>query len=267
MSAELFRRGLVDSGRSLLGWCVGVAAYVILIAAIFPSIESSPEFDELIERYPDALKNLFGITEGGDFRSGAGFLDIELFGLMLPLLVLVLAIGAGARTLAGEEDAGRLELVLAHPLPRRDAVFAKGSAVAVTVAIVCAAAGVAILVFDPLVGLELSLGRLAAAIFGVAVLGVFHGWLALAVGGAVPSRALAIGVPAAVGAAGYLVSGLYREAEWLEPFRFASPFWLIGSSPLQNGIDAAGTLVVAVAAVVALVAGALLLERGDLQTP
>ncbi|HEY4620205.1 MAG TPA: hypothetical protein VIG93_00780 [Gaiellaceae bacterium] len=94
MAAELLRRGLRDHRRALVGWCFGIAAYVALVAAIFPSIESSPEFDKLVESYPDVLKSLFGIAEGGDITSGAGYLDVELFSLMLPLLVLVLAIGS-----------------------------------------------------------------------------------------------------------------------------------------------------------------------------
>ena len=97
---ELLRRGLGDHWRALVGWCIGVVAYVALVAAIFPSIESSPEFNELVESYPDALKALFGIAEGGDITSGAGYLDVELFSLMLPLLVIVLAIGSGARAFA-----------------------------------------------------------------------------------------------------------------------------------------------------------------------
>jgi len=246
---------------------VGVVAYIGLIAAIFPSIEGSAELDQLIENYPEILKNLFGITEGGDLTSGAGYLDAELFSFMLPLLVLVHAIGAGARAIAGEEDAGRLELVLAYPVRRRDAVLAKGAAVAASVAVLCLAAGLAMLVLDPVVGLELSLGNLAEAILGLAAIGLFHGWLALGVGAAVPSRALAIGVPAGVAAGGYLVNGLHGLAGWLDPFRFVSPFWLVGSSPLQRGVDALGTLAVVVAAVVVLVAGAALLERRDLQTP
>ena len=44
MATELFRRGLSDHRRSLLGWCVGIALYVVLLAAIFPSIQESPEF-------------------------------------------------------------------------------------------------------------------------------------------------------------------------------------------------------------------------------
>ena len=126
-------------------------------------------------------------------------------------------------------------------------MLAKGAAAATHVVVVCAVAGVVVLVFDPLVGLELSFGKLAQAIAGLVVLGVFHGWLALGVGAAVPNRTLAIAVPAGVAAAGYLVNGLHEQAGWLEPFRFVSPFWLVGSTPLQAGIDLWGTLVVAVA--------------------
>jgi ABC-2 type transport system permease protein len=213
------------------------------------------------------LKSLFGLSEGGDITSGAGYLDVELFSLMLPLLVLVLAIGSGARTFAGEEDAGRLELALSYPLRRRDAVLAKGGALAIEVVLVCVLAGIAIALFDPLVGLELSFGRLAAAVVFLALLGVFHGWLALAVGASVPSRALAIGLPTAVAAAGYLVNGLHGLAGWLDPFRFLSTFWLVGSAPLQNGIDPWGALVVLLASAVVLVGGSVLVERRDLQTP
>lgn len=267
MAAELLRRGLGDHWRALAAWCVGVAAYVALVAAIFPSIESSPEFDKLVESYPDVLKSLFGIAEGGSITSGAGYLDVELFSFMLPLLVLVLAIGSGARTIAGEEDAGRLELVLSYPLRRRDAVLAKGAAVAAEVVTVCVVIGIAIALLDPLVGLDLSLGRLAEALGALAALGLVYGWLALAVGAAWPSRALAIGIPAALAAGAYLVSGLHELAGWLDPFRFLSPFWLVGSSPLQRGADGWGVLAVVAAALAVLAAGSLLIERRDLETP
>jgi len=267
MAVELTRRGLRDHRRALVGWSLGVAAYVALIAAIFPSIEGSPELDELIASYPDVLKSLFGLESGASITSGPGYLDAELFGLMLPLLVLVLAIGSGARAIAGEEDAGRLELVLAYPLRRRDAVLAKGAAVAVEVLVVCVVAGLVLLAFDPLVGLDLSTTHVLEALASLAALGVLHGWLALGVGAAVPSRALAIGVPASLAAGAYLVNGLHGLAGWLDPFRFLSSFWLVGSSPLGGGVDLVGVLVVVAAALVLLVAGSLLIERRDLETP
>jgi ABC-2 type transport system permease protein len=267
VATELFRRGLRDHRRALVAWCVGVVAYVGLIVAIFPSVEGSPEFDELFETYPDILKELFGIVEGGSLTSGAGFLDAELFSFMLPIFVLFLAIGSGARTFAGEEDAGRLELVLSYPLRRRDAVLAKGLAVACEVLALCTAAGLTLLALDEPFGLELEAGRIGLAMLSLAALGLFHGWLALAVGAATASRGLAIGVPAGLAAVSYLVGGLHGLAAWLDPFRFASTFWLVGSSPLQGGAEPLGIAVVALTAVVALVAGAVLVERRDLETP
>jgi ABC-2 type transport system permease protein len=245
---------------------VGVVAYVGLIAAIFPSIEGSPELDDLLESYPEVLKSLFGITEGSSITSGPGYLDAELFSFMLPLLVLLLAIGSGARAFAGEEDAGRLELVLAYPLRRRDAVLAQGAAVGAEVLLVSLAAGLALLVLDPFVGLDLSAGRITAAMGSLLALGLLHGWLALAVGAATSSRALAIGVPTALAACGYLVSGLHAIAGWLDPFRFGSPFWLVGSSPLQGGTRTWGILVVLAVALPVLAAGSLLVERRDLRS-
>ena len=74
-------------------------------------------------------------------------------------------------------------------------------------------------------------------------------------------------MPAAVAAAGYLVGGLHELAGWLDPFRFLSAFWWIGSSPLQNGTHGWGVLVVAAAALAVLTAATLLVERRDLKVP
>ncbi len=266
-TAELFRRGVRDNGRSLLAWCVGGAAYVALISAIFPSIKDSPDLDKLIESYPDALKSLFGLSGNADISSGAGYIDAELFSFILPLFVLVLAIGAGARTLAGEEESGRLELVLAYPIRRRDAVLAKGAAVGLELAGFCAVTFAALAVASLLFGMDLPYGRLAGGVAGLGLLGLLHGWIAIAVGGAVPSRAVAIGVSAALAAGSYLVAGLHDLAGWLDPFRFVSSFWWVGQAPLQQGVHPWRLLLVAAAALIVLGVGALLIERRDLTTP
>jgi ABC-2 type transport system permease protein len=264
-ATELGRREVVDHLGALAGWCIGAVAYVVLIAAIFPSLAKSGALDKLVESYPDALKSLFGISGAGSLGSGAGFLDAELFGFMLPLLVLVLAIGAGARTFAGEEDAGRLELVFAYPIRRGGAVLAKGAAVAAEVAVVCAAAGVAIGVCGPIFDLGLSVANLAEAIAGLAVLGILFGWVGLATGAATGNHALAVALPSALAAGGYLVSGLHSLAGWLDPLRYLSAFWWLGSSPLQHGIRGSGAAVLAVAAAATLLGGAFLVGRRDLE--
>jgi ABC-2 type transport system permease protein len=266
IATEVLRRGLSDHRRSLLGWCGGIAVYILLLAAIFPSIKGSPELSDLLENYPEALKSLFGLTGAVDITRGAGFVDTELFSFMLPLLAIVLAIGSGARTLAGEEESGRLELVLAYPVSRRGAVVAKAAAVAVEVTVFCTVAYVALALASQVFDLGLPLGRLAGGLLGVFFLALLHGWLAIATGAALPSRALAIGIPAAAAAAGYLVGGLHELAGWLDPFRVVSSFWWVGQAPLSSGVDYSHQLVLALATAAALALALVLIERRDLDT-
>src|SRR5262249_59885913 len=130
---------------------------------IFPSIEGSPSISDLLDSYPEAVKSLFGLAGGVDIGTGAGFVDAELFSFILPLFAIALAIGSGARTLAGEEDAGRLELVFAYPVARRAAVLEKGSAVGLEGLGFCVVAFAALAIASPIFGLQLSYAPLARA--------------------------------------------------------------------------------------------------------
>ena len=266
MATELFRRGFLDHARTLIAWCVGVVALLLLLAAVFPSIEGSADLNDLIEKYPEALKSFFGLSGGVDLTTGAGFLDTELFSFMLPLFGLVLAIGSGARTLAGEEESGRLELLFAYPLRRRDAVLAKGAAV----------------------------GR-GRRLCGRPVRGALAPRPALRprsvdeparrrVARHRPPRPLARLARARRRRAdpepgardrragrrrrrGYLVGGLHDLAGWLDPLRFLSSFWWVGQSPLQQGVSSGPSAGRRGRGGRLLLAAAYLIERRDLKTP
>ena len=204
------------------------------MAAIFPSIEGSADFDDLLESYPDVLRGLFDL-EGTDLSTRR--------------------MRAASSCCWPPRCGGR------------HAVLWKGAAVAAEALVACAAGFGRADGARPLIGLDLSLGRIAFAFAGVAALGLLSGWLALGLGAAIASRLLAIGLPAGLAAVGYLVNGVHDLAGWLDPLRFASAFWWVGSSPLQGGTRWTGVAVVLAAAAVVLVAGALLIERRDLETP
>ena len=208
---EILRRGLLDRRRALVAWSLGVAAYVLLIAAIFPSIESSKELDNLMKSYPEPLKELFGIG-AGSITSGPGYLDAELFSFMLPLFVLVLAIGSGARAFAGEEDAGGSSS--SFPIPSAAAAPSSRKGLRSPSKWWSSA-------LSSLPGWRCSIpssasswppGRPYRRLSASQCWEFCTGGSRSPSGTAVPSRALALGVPAALAAAGYLVGGLHELA-------------------------------------------------------
>ena len=261
---ELLRRAVGDRSRALAGWLIGFAAYIALIVAVFPSIHASNQFDDLLKQYPDVLKSFLGIGDTLSITSGPGFIDTELFSLMLPLLALVLAIGVGAATIAGEEEQGLLELVVSAPVPRRAVIGWKALGVLLEMVAVGATIVVTLLIGDALADLGLDAGRLVGATVGICLLALLHGWLAMLVGAVTRHRSYAIGVPAVVAAVGYLIAGLYSIADWLEPFRYLSGFYYAGRGTLTSGVDSAHLAVLAAASLIVLAAAVVVFERRDL---
>jgi ABC-2 type transport system permease protein len=261
---ELLRRAVGDRSHALAVWLIGFAAYIALIVAVFPSIHGSGQFDDLLKQYPDVLKSFLGIGNSLNITSGPGFLDTELFSLMLPLLALVLAIGVGAATIAGEEEQGLLELVVSAPESRRAVIGWKAVGLLIEMVAVAVTIVVTLLIGDALVDLGLDAGRLVGATAGICLLALLHGWLAMLVGAATRHRSYAIGVPAALAAIGYLIAGLYSIADWLEPFKYLSGFYYAGRGPLSGGVDWAHLGVLAAACVLVLVAAVAVFERRDL---
>jgi ABC-2 type transport system permease protein len=263
VTLAVLRRSLLDRRRSLLWWSVGVGAYVALMAAVFPSIRDAG-LAEMVDRYPPEMMALFGISDL-DFASGAGFLSAELFGFVVPLFVLILVIGTAAAVTAGAEDAGTLDLVLTHPVPRRSYLLQQAALVAVEALWLGAVVVVVLVVANPVFDLGVDAANLVGAVSGTVALGVLMGWLGLALGAATGSRAMALGGASALAALAYLAATLPELVEGLRPVRYLSPFWYATSgSPLTAGYTWWHLLVLLGAAAAVLAAGVARFERRNL---
>jgi ABC-2 type transport system permease protein len=257
-------RALGDRRRSLVWWSVGVAAYVAMIISVFPTVRDASGMQDLMSQYPKSVLAMMGIADI-DFTSGAGYLAAELFGFMVPLFLLVLTIGTGAAAVGGAEDSGALDLVLAHPIRRRSVLLQNAAVVAVEAVLIGAVIVAGLAIGDPVVGLRLDHLNLLGTVVGVVLLGILLGWLALVVGAATGSRAVALGSTSAFAALAYLGSTLPELVDGLRPVRWFSPFFYATSgSPLALGFTWWHAGVLAAAAVVVLGVGVVVFERRSL---
>ena len=126
-----------------------------------------------------------------DIASPVGYLNSQIYALTAPLLLLIFAIGAGAGAVAGEEERGTLELVVAQPLRRRDYVLQRFLALAALLAVLTVTLLATVALGSRLVDLEIGFGRLLAASISVGLLALLFAAIALAVGATRPGRARA----------------------------------------------------------------------------
>ena len=123
----VFAKTIRDHRRALTGWSLGMAALVLLYSSFYPSIKGNAALNQYFDSLPEAVRNMVGCV---DFSSPTCYIQSEIFSIMGPLLLMILAIGAGARAIAGEEEAGTLDLLLANPIARRRVVLEKFGAIA-----------------------------------------------------------------------------------------------------------------------------------------
>lgn len=264
MRADLASRELVDRRRSMLGWAIGLAGYALLVVAIWPTVRDSPSLRLAIEDYPDALKEFFGGQAGFDVSTGAGFVNAEMYAVILPVLLLVVAVGMGA-SLGGDQRSGLMDLVLANPVSRRRVVLERALAMAATVVGLGAVVIVVLLVGGAAVDLSVGVGDAVAATTAVALLVLLHGFVSLAASGATGRRSVGVGVATAAFAAGYVLTGLGGLVDWLEPYRPLAPYhWAMRGTPLSEGWDLGAIGILAALCGLVLAAAVELFERRDI---
>ncbi|MEN3613410.1 ABC transporter permease subunit [Plantactinospora sp. ZYX-F-223] len=235
-----FGKALFDARRSLLGWTLAIVGVAAVYAAFWPTMQA-PEMQEALAAYPEGLLEAFNYS---DLTSAAGYLGSAVYGLLVPLLVTVFAITAGTRAVAGDEEAGTLDLVLAHPVGRVRLAMQRFAALLVGLAVIAVLLWLAMLALaGPAQFDGVGAGEFAAVNLQLALLGATFGALAYAVGAATGRRAVALGVSAGVAVLAYLANSVSPQVEGLEWGAELSPFhWYLGGQPLVHGVQAGDAL-------------------------
>jgi ABC-2 type transport system permease protein len=265
MGTEVLWQTLRERRRSLLWWGLGIVALVGLNIAFYPSVRDSAGLSDYSKDLPEAMRALFA---GGETNliSATGYLNSQVFALMAPLVLLIFSIGAGAASVAGEEERGTLDMLLAQPLRRRDFVLQRFGALLALVLVLSAGLLATVAVGSSIVDLDIGFGRLVAASGSVALLALLFGAVALAVGAVRPGRSRAIAVAAGLAIAAWMLDGLGQAVDALDGWRPLSPYYqALGTNPLSNGVPWGGWAVLAALTALFVGAAAIGLQRRDVR--
>lgn len=201
---------------------------------LYPSFkDQATELEKSFADLPPAAVQLFGGST--DFFSPVGFLNSQIFFIMLPLLLGALAISLGASLIAREEQEKTIESLLARPISRGKLLIGKMLAGSLILLIVSLLATIATMASAKVVSLDIQLSLVWVACVICFLLSWSTGAVALLVTSFGRARSAAVGIGALLGVGGYLVVSLSGTVEWLQAPSKIFPFHYYRSEVILNG--------------------------------
>lgn len=233
-----------------------LAATSLLAIGAFAGLDDG----ELFQSLPAAFERLIGGSGSGNYVVS------EIFGLLAPVVVLIIAISGGVAAVAGEERDRTAGLLLAQPVARRDLVVAKAAVVALHVLLAIGLLALGFLLAAALFDSGVSTANALAATVHLLALGLAFAMVALAASAWTGSARLSLALAAGLAVAANLSAALLPLVDGLADGARLSPWYYYnGSQPLANGLDAGHLAVLLAIAACGLALALVGVRRRDIE--
>ncbi len=248
---------------AVVGWSVGVALYGLLMAFFYPTAADMEEvFEEYIGMFPETMIAFFDNLHA--IATPMGFMDVYFFSY-LHLIIGILAISAGTAMLAGDEERGVLDLVLAQPVSRSCLFWGRLLGILASLVIVLAAGWLSWALPADTVGLDLTPLQLLLPFLPLfAVLALFTG-LAVLFSMLLPSARIAGMLTGGLMVANYLLLGLSKINDSLEPVMELTPLRYYQAGSAIEGLKVDWLVGLLAATLIAACGGWLSFLRRDIR--
>ncbi len=209
---------------------------------------------------------MVALVGGGNISTPEGWYQIETFGLMAPIAVMIVTIAIGAGALAGEESRRTMSLLLANPISRSRIVLEKSWTMVLYAFIVAFATFGGVALGSLVADLGMNIGNIAATCLLLALVGLVFGALALALSAGTGRSKIAVYGAIGAGLAFHLLNSFAQLNDSLADFVRWSPFhYYLSSDPLMNGMDWGDGAILAGLTVGLIALSVVLFERRDIR--
>lgn len=248
-----------DDRRAILGWAVGIAAFVSLYVGFYPQFQGVAELKQ--DSMPQGMADFLGIK---NMTSPAGYLEATVYGFIGPLLLVFCAIILAARTIARPEEDGGMELLLANPLSRPAFALQRLAAAAGAVTLIAAIPWLLVTSLAASLDIAVPLTNISATSAGAMALAWCFTGIAFLVGAWTGRRAQVVTVAGTLAIASYILRAVAGMVDGLGWLKWLSPFhYYLGADPLRTGWHFGYLAVLVAVALVTAVAGIMVFDRRD----
>lgn len=228
-SWSVARWTLRDQRGGVIGLSLTMFGLALMMALIYPSYRDS--FADIeIPAYFEAF-----LGEAGSLGSPEGFLTAEVFS-WLPIVVAVFAVVWGTGTLAGDEAAGQLDVLLAQPITRPALLVGKALGLAVGLSAVMLAVFPGLAIGALATDMDIGIGTLLTACLSQVPLILLYLAIGLVSAAGLPSRRSAAVVTTAALVAAYAIEIISGAVPDLADLGKITPlYWSDASKELVDG--------------------------------
>jgi ABC-2 type transport system permease protein len=249
--------------NAVIGWSIGLTFLPAIYVAFYPEFEASlAGMQELLDL--DIYKAM-GMSFGS-FEEWFGSTVINI----VPVLLAIYAVIDGTGTLAGQEDDGKLELIVALPIPRWQIVTVKAIALGITLFLILLLVSITTTIVFLSIESQIETSMVATDVIWSVLytwpLVMAFGMISLFLGTFCSTRRIAALMATVIVVVNYFGSNLSSQVSTLEPVQ---PFFLYTyldstASLFENGPLASDILTLLAVALSAFILAIFFFQRRDL---
>jgi ABC-2 type transport system permease protein len=201
----------------LFGWGIAhalVCAYGLLLYDTLVKPEAQQQYMQLISNDPPVLVSFFG--DMSQMFTPGGYLD-TLFFSYIPIVTGFFLILSYASLIAGDEEKGILDLVLAHPISRFKLFFGRVGAFTAATILILFISWIDFVITLPTTSMDATIWELILPFLSLFSLLMFFGMLTILLSMLRPSQQWAAMTSGHILVASYFLSSLSKLSENLKP--------------------------------------------------
>jgi len=231
----IFSIHIISKWKNILIWSVSMFLLALIFTGLYDSFKG--EITDMLGNAPKLMEAMIGpVSE--DSITPEIWLGIELYGLLFPILLAVIAVSAGASAIGTEEESGTIELILASPISRGRVVLEKSLGIMIQLGIVSGFLWVGIAIGSLLFPFDVSLTNVLSATAMGWIFGTTVAYITMSIQSLKGRKGLALGVGSGFVGLSYVMMVISGLLNGLNSLKYTSLFnYYDGRSVLIDGLN------------------------------
>ena len=220
----IFSNTLSRFRGQILGWGLSLGLLAWFMTLFYDTIaEQKESYMQMMTGYPKELLAFFSTGSVMEMFTPSGYLNLEFFSYMT-IIIGIFAVSAGSGLLAGDEENGTMDLILAHPVSRSALFVGRSLAFLLATIAILVLTWLGFVIAVPGTMMDVSAGELALPLVSLFEILAIFGTLALLLSMLVPSQRMAAMISGIALIGCYFINALAQIDNVLEPIAKVLPF-------------------------------------------